>query len=140
MQNFDVAVAQYTNNPVTSAIPEHPFALLAVNLAASTTYARGVQLGELTATPGTFAPYNVGGADGSQTARAILPFPCSTDASGNITVGTNADPAGFTVLSVPAIFAGYVRCEDVSGLTTASAAVIGKLIKGTVSAGILKIA
>jgi hypothetical protein len=139
MNAFDVPVARYTKNPVTTATPGVPFVDFHVNLKASTAYPRGSQLGPVTASPGTFGIYASGNTDGTQSPSCVLLDACSTDASGNITLGSNADPAYRTVPSVPACFSGHVRCEDVVGLTSASAAILGKLIYGTTTVGILRV-
>lgn len=57
-----------------------------IALIASTTFAQGTILGEVTATPGTYKAYASGNVDGSQVAKCILEYGCSTDASGNITI------------------------------------------------------
>ncbi len=72
---------------------------------------------------------------------AVLEYTCVTDASGNITFGGAAsDPAGVTYKSAPAIFSGFVKASEIPGLDALLVTKLGKLIKGTVSTGILKIA
>ena len=136
---LDTQLQSYTKNPIESAISTDDFVLMHVNLATSTTFAKGTAIAESIQTPGTFAAYSSGNTDGSANATAILPFTCSTDASGNITVGQNSDPYGVTYKSVPAIFGGYVRTSDVASLDATLAAKLGKIARGTTTAGILYI-
>jgi hypothetical protein len=109
-----------------------------VQLTASTTYAAGTVLGEVTATPGVFKAYASGSSDGSQNPRAILIYPCTTDGSGNITI---PGEYGATLKSVPAFYTGTFRCEDITGLDATALTNNGtwKLIEGTTSAGIIKL-
>jgi glycerol uptake facilitator-like aquaporin len=110
-----------------------------VQLAASATYAKGQILGEVTATPGVYKIYASGNVDGSQNPRAILPYACTTDASGNITL---PGEFGMTTKAVPVFFAGTFRTEDLVGLDATGVTNAGgswKLIEGTVTAGILRI-
>jgi hypothetical protein len=136
---LDTVLNTYTNDPITSGVPGTELVLLHVNLKASETYLKGSAIGEITATPGTFGPYASGASDGTETPTAIVPFTCVSASSGLITVGTTADPAGLTHKSVPAIFGGYVRAQDIVGLDADLKSHLGKLIKGTASAGIFKI-
>lgn len=57
-----------------------------VALGNSLSLAQGTVLGEVTATPGVYIAYASGHSDGSQVAKCILEYTCTTDASGNITV------------------------------------------------------
>jgi len=84
-----------------------------VNLAASTTYARGQVLGEITATPGTYKPYASANTDGSQVAKLLLRYPCTTDALGNI---TSTGELGVTDKSIDAFKRGEFRIEELVGL------------------------
>ncbi len=136
---LDTVVNTYTYTPIESAVPGHDLVQFSVNLAVSQTYAKGSAIGEVTATPGTFGPYASGNSDGTQLARAIVPYTYATDASGNITVGQTADPAGVTKKAVPAIFYGFVRTQDIVGLDADLTTQLGKRVKGTNSAGIFLI-
>jgi hypothetical protein len=107
-----------------------------VNLADGT-YAQGTVLGELTATPGKFAAYATGAADGTQTAKAILRYAC-TVASGVITIAT--EQPGVTPSSVTAFYRGVFRCEQLTGLDAPGLEDLnGALILGTLTTGIVRI-
>lgn len=107
-----------------------------VGLAASTTYAAGTVLGEVTATPGRYRAYASGNVDGSQVARVILQYACVTDASNNITwVGE----WGQTTKAIPAYYAGVFSTADLTGLDAGAVTNLGgALVEGTVSAGIVR--
>jgi hypothetical protein len=60
-----------------------------VGLKASTTFAAGTLIGEITASPGTYGPYATGNVDGTQNPTHILMYACITDASGNVTLGSS---------------------------------------------------
>jgi len=117
---------------------------IAVKLPANVTLARGTILGEVTATPGTFAAYANANANGTQDAKAILAFDVSTDASGNITFGTTAGGAGGEwgekEVSVPAYVAGYFRTTELVGLDAAGLAdMSGNVIQGTLADGVIRL-
>lgn len=117
--------------------------LFHVALPASVTYPAGTVLGEVTATPGLFKAYASGSSDGSQIPRAILQYPCITDASSNITEGTvvGAAPFGVTTKSTPAYFTGFFQTAELTGLDAGGVAAAQKwsLINGSVTAGTLQI-
>lgn len=111
-----------------------------VNLKASTTFAAGTILGEITASPGTYGPYASGNADGTQNPIGILQYACVTDASGNITFG--AGPAGTaewsqTAKGAPMYEYGEFSTADLTGLDANAVTKLGRLSEGTTSAGIL---
>jgi hypothetical protein len=112
-----------------------------VKLPVSITYAAGTVLGELTATPGTFKAYASGNADGSQNPKAILEYPCATDASGNITVGSAAGAQSYTVTSksCPVFFRGTFSCAELTGLDATAITNSGgwRLLNGSVTSGVL---
>jgi hypothetical protein len=109
----------------------------AVQLKASTTYVAGTVLGEITASPGTFAPYASGASDGSQVPKMLLREACTTDASGNI---TGADNLGDTRKDTHAFFAGTFITTALTGLDANAVTAGGwRLISGTVSNGILRL-
>lgn len=108
-----------------------------VSLAASTTYAKGTVLGELTATPGTYKPYASVNTDGSQVPKCILKYACVTDGSGNITLTGTAE-FGQTSKSAPAYFDGAFKTAELTGLDANAVTVLGgHLVSGTVSSGVL---
>lgn len=101
----------------------------------------GVTIATLTAgsagTPGTFKAYTASATDGSQTARAILQFAATTDSDGKIT--TIGGEKGETRSTVPAFVRGTFACSDLTGLTEAAVAQLGRLTAGTVAAGLLQV-
>lgn len=109
-----------------------------VNLKASTTFAAGTLVGEITGTPGTYGPYASGNTDGTQNPVGILQYACATDASNNITFGTVAGSSewGNTSKAAPIYMNGYFRTEDLVGLdATAITRLGGRLIQGTTTQG-----
>src|SRR5262245_7207022 len=117
---------------------------LPVNLIASTSFAAGTVLGELTATPGTYKAYASGNADGSQVAKLILRHACVTDASGfisygsSITAGQGQDGVQPASNVTDAFYSGIFKTQDLTGLdATAMTAMGGKLLSGTLANGIV---
>lgn len=108
-----------------------------VNLKISTTFAAGTIVGEVTATPGTYAPYATGNSDGSQNPVGVLQYPCVTDASGNITIGNAAGGGewGQTQKGAPVWMSGEFSCADLVGLDAGAVTKLGRLIQGTVTSG-----
>jgi hypothetical protein len=109
-----------------------------LNLKASTTFAAGTIIGEITASPGVYGPYASGNTDGTQNPTHILMMAAVTDASGNITFGSG--PAGTsewgqTSKGAPAWKNGEFSCADIVGLDANAVTKLGRLIQGTVSAG-----
>lgn len=97
----------------------------------------GQVLGEIAASPGTFAPYLAANTDGTQNPKCILTYPATTDGAGAITLG---DDTGTTYTRAPAYFAGYFKSEELTGMDAAGLTKMGgKLISGTLTAGILHI-
>lgn len=109
--------------------------MIKVQLKASTTFAAGTVLGEVSATPGTYGPYASGNTDGTQTPAVILAYPVTTDASGTI---TNASEwPGVVETTVPCYTQGTFRCQDLTGLdANAVTKMAGRLTEGTVASGI----
>jgi hypothetical protein len=109
-----------------------------VNLAQGT-YAQGTILGELTATPGTFAAYNNGAGDGSQTAKCILQYPTVVDASGNYWMGdtSGASEHGQAAKCAPAWRSGVFKAADLVGLDANAVTDLGRLKTGDTTTGIL---
>jgi Bacteriophage lambda head decoration protein D len=106
-----------------------------VRLAASLTLARGTVLGELTATPGTFKPYANANADGSETAKAILAYDVTTDASQNVTLGGGEH--GETQPSAPVFIKGYFRTTELTGLDAPAVTDLGRITSGSLADGVL---
>jgi Bacteriophage lambda head decoration protein D len=108
-----------------------------VNLKASTTFAAGTIVGEITATPGTYGAYASTNTDGSQNPIGVLQYACATDASGNITFGSVAGSSEWGLVSkaAPIYMNGYFRCEDLVGLDANAVTKMGRLIQGTTTSG-----
>lgn len=111
-----------------------------VNLVASTTYAAGQVLGEVTATPGTYGIYADAGAGGLDVARVILQHACKTDAAGNVWMGDTVSVSEHGVpfgKYAPAWRSGIFQCDELVGLTAAAVADLGRLLTGTFTDGLL---
>lgn len=116
-------------------------------LKASTTYQKGslVTDGSI---PGVYAPYDAN-VVGESVPRGLLKRACVTDANGSITFGT-ADTGmdqGQKYSTAPIYTGGTFRTADLpqTGVGAIDATAIGstkqfgKLVKGTLSAGLLKL-
>ena len=118
---------------------------LPVNLIASTTFAAGTLLGELTATPGTYKAYASGNADGSQVPKVVLRHACVTDASGFITYGDGPAGAGQDGIppaskSTSAYMSGIFKTTDIPNLDAgAVTALAARIVSGNLANGILVI-
>lgn len=106
-----------------------------VKLVGPATHVKGTVLGELTATPGTFAAYNNGAADGREVARCLLAYDVSVDAGGLITVGGGEQ--GEKSLGCPAFFSGWFATSELLGLDAPAVADLGRLISGSLTSGVL---
>lgn len=85
-------------------------------------------------TANTFGTYADAGSGGLDTARCILAYDCVTDGAGNVTLGTvsaGAGERGYTEKYAPAYFIGIFKCTDLTGLTAAAVADLGRLMSGT---------
>lgn len=112
-------------------LPEVPVKL------AQGTYAKGQLLGEVTATPGTYKAYANANSDGSETARLILPYACTVDSGGNISL---ANEYGAPRTNAPALLGGLYKTSDLVGLDAAALTDLGgRLIQGTIANGIVVI-
>jgi hypothetical protein len=110
-----------------------------VKLAPSLTLARGTILGELSgASAGTYAAYSSAATNGAQTPKLILAYESTSDASNNVTLGP-ANDLGLTRPYALAYGGGVFKCEDLTGLDANALSVMqGQLIRGTISAGIVR--
>lgn len=129
----------YSEDQLIPMYPNIPHPVQPVKLAASTVFPKGCVIGEVTATPGTFKPYASGNADGSETPKCILQYPCATDASGNITFGGAATGGehGETFKSAPAFMGGAFKTSELSGFDANAADKLGgHLVSGTVANGV----
>lgn len=109
---------------------------VSVQLRPNKTFPLGQILCPVTATPGL---YDAPGATGVGNAECILEYPCVSDASGKITIGTADDPLGQKYDSVPAYITGNFLCADLTGLggDATIAGQLGKLRLGTYVTGVL---
>lgn len=104
------------------------------------TYAAGTAVGELTATPGTFAAYADANSDGTGVCKGFLQYACVV-ASGLVTFGTasGGGPFGQTKTYAPVYFSGAFRTVDLTGFDAAALADLnGHLVNGSVSDGIVE--
>jgi hypothetical protein len=124
-----------------AAMPMAPLTLGTNALGGGTT--PGVTIAHTTTgrTGGTYAAYAAGNTDGSQNAKAILKYPCATDAYGNVTLGTTAGGGewGQAYSYAQVYFTGFFRCQDLVGLDAGAATALGGLVSGTVTNGILEV-
>jgi hypothetical protein len=94
-------------------------------------------------TANSFGTYADGGAGGLDTARCILAYDCVTDGGGNVTLGTvtaGLGERGYTEKYAQAYFKGTFKVTDLTGLTAAAVADLGRLLSGTYNStdGVLK--
>ena len=117
--------------------------LISVRLKASTTYPQGALLGEVSASPGRFGPYDHSASDGTQTIRAILKYAAKTDSNGKIVFGdTNPGEDGVLHETAEVYVFGLFHSEDIptsgSGAMDATNAIadgLGKKIYGDLTTG-----
>ena len=102
-----------------------------VALVGGKTYVAGEVLGEVTAS-GKFDKYADAGAGGLDTARAICEYDCFVDADGNIWHGSQAGELADSKTHTPVYYTGDFRKGDLTGLTAAAVADLGRLIKGVI--------
>ena len=90
-----------------------------------------------TGTAGTFKAYDNDATDGSERACCILKYKCTTDSSGNITVGGGEHTQ--TSLTAPAYTSGAFLTSDLTGLDSVAVEQLGRLVSGTVASGVLQL-
>jgi hypothetical protein len=130
------AANTYGVAPVTPFYRANEAMMIHAAFGASLTIPKGTVLGELTATPGEFKAYLTGSADGSETAKAILPWDITTDGSKNITIG--GGEFGVTYKTIPVYVSGFFKTTELTGLDAAGITDFGgHLISGTVAAGVV---
>ena len=133
-------VATYGARRVVPVEDYHQAQEASVALKPSTTFQAGTVLGQITAQPGVFAPYDNAALDGTEVARLILQYPCRTDASGNIALGDQAAGEwGQTVKTAPAWKSGTFKTADLVGLDAAAVADLGRLVEGALADGKLMV-
>lgn len=126
----------FTNDCIDPVYADVPAPMQNVALSDGT-YAKGTVLGELTATPGTFAAYADAAVDGTGVAKAILKYACVV-ASGLISQASGGGPFGESRLYAPVYFGGAFRTSELTGFDAAALADLnGHLANGTVAAGIV---
>jgi Bacteriophage lambda head decoration protein D len=130
------SAVDYTAQRLVSFFNPEDARRITVKLPASVTYAKGTVLGELTASPGTYRNYLSGSADGSQVAKVILEYACTTDAAGLITWGNGEYYERQS--GTPAYYSGTFQTADLVGLDAGAVSALGKLISGSVTDGILR--
>lgn len=104
------------------------------------TYAAGTAVGELTATPGTFAVYVDAASDGTGVCKGFTQYAVVV-ASGLVTIGTasGGGPFGQTKTYAPVYFSGAFRTVDLTGFDAAALADLnGHLVNGSVADGIVE--
>src|SRR5262245_49111068 len=108
-----------------------------IKLGNSATYVKGTVMGQITAT-GIWRNYLTGSADGSQLPKCFLQFDCTTDGSGNVTIGGGQQ--GETYPDAPAFFSGDFAAADLTGLD-AGGVTAGKILQlwGDLSTGVVRI-
>jgi len=121
----------FSRNKLIALYHENKAQRMNVALGNSLTLAQGTVLGEVTATPGVYIAYASGHSDGSQVAKCILEYACTTDASGNITMDGEW---GQTVKAVPAFLPNSGVAFSIADLTgldaTALTALGGSIAQG----------
>jgi Bacteriophage lambda head decoration protein D len=130
-------VDTFSARKIEPAIAPHLAVMDAVPLAPNLTITRGTVLGFVTAS-GRARAYASGNADGSQTARVVAMYDCTTDANGNVTLA-HEHAAGTLRQTLPVWIGGYFRAEDLTGLDAGAVTAFGRMVTGTVTNGLLKI-
>jgi hypothetical protein len=133
-------IATYSNTMLQPVRNPDEARISNVNLPASVTYAAGTVLGEVTASPGTYKAYATGNSDGSQNAALILADDVKTDSSGNVFIGgqTTGSYSVGPSKTARAYRSGEFDTRDLVGLDAGAVTKLGRLVEGTVSAGILR--
>lgn len=104
---------------------------------ASTTIPRGTLLGELSASPGTYAAYDHTAVNGLGVLKGITVYDITTDSDGKIT--SVAGLVWSHNLSMPIYYCGFFACEDIANdteLDDAIAAGQARLVQGTTTTGV----
>ena len=113
----------------------------AAGIGPSLTIARGTLLGEVSATPGVFAPYAGTNTDGTQTPKLICAYDITTDSSSNVTLSATAGQTGAFApgdagKTVPTYVSGVFRSSDLFGLDANALSALGaRFEQGALSTG-----
>lgn len=127
-------------------IPQHSGEAIKVlvRLGANLSMRRGTVLGQYRGRAETYGPYDPLATDGRAVARLILEYDCATDGDGNITLASLVVDEGVLqdrkYEKVHAFVAGSFSCGDLVGLDGQAISQLGRLIGGTLSNGILRMA
>jgi len=78
-----------------------------------------------------FKPYASGNTDGSQVAKGLLQYDCSTDTQARVTVG--GSDYSEQQRAVPIIVSGTFKTADLTGIDATSVGNLGRLISGSTS-------
>lgn len=103
----------------------------AVGLKPSTVFQDGCLIGEITASPGVYAPYAAGNGDGSQVPKFLLKYGGTTDANGLL---TGMGEYGFTLQGICYV-KGTFKLSDIptTGAGARDAAGLAALTGATVT-------
>lgn len=129
----------YSEDRLVPALAPHLAVADAVPMTEGT-YAKGTVLGMVTATE-RYAAYANANSNGTEVARCVLAVECVVDADGNVTFGdaTAGDEHGAEHATAPVFIGGYFRTTDLTGLDAAGVTDLGRIVKGVLADGILRI-
>jgi hypothetical protein len=150
-----------TYTPATAGYKLHvaaiglPTGAIGLNVYAGLTEAEAQLIG--TSTTGAAADYDVPtvegktpptintatAGDGTDVAKGLLMYDCTTDTNGNITHSYEAGQSSFipgaTGLVTPIFWRGIFRTTDLIGLDANAVSQLGRLVSGTITAGLLEV-
>lgn len=112
-----IQLDSYSNNRLVPA--QYGSIASAILLAPNLSLSAGAVLGELTASPGVYAPYNAANGDGSEVAKCILERDALTDSDGNLAAGEFGQRT-----TAAAYFGGIFYTADLIGWDDNAAAVM----------------
>lgn len=101
----------------------------------SLTIAKGTVLGIVT-TGEKWAAYANANSNGTEVARGIAMYDFTTDGSGKVTIGGDSS---VTFDTAPIYVSGTFLISELTGLDANAVTDFGRIIEGTISAGILRI-
>ena len=129
------AVGSFAAQPITV------FAVATNALTGGTSPAATVAHTTTGATAGTYTAYASGNSDGSQTAKALLPWDIVTDSAGLITIGSQGGGGewGETWRTIEVYVGGYFATDFLTGLDSTAVGHLGKLVSGTLAKGLLRV-
>lgn len=133
---YDTSVATYTRDYLQPAIAGEEFVLMHAKCAANLTVAKGTPMAEKSDTPGLFA---VAGTSGYGNACAVALYAFTTNANGDAIIENEKKVDIQPDRTVELVFGGYVRAQDIPSLDATIAGQLGKLVRGTVTNGVVHI-